>query len=77
MFFHTQNLKKIGGKFHFRGNFFFAHVSDKNETFVFKKSGQSLSRATKSHQKSQDNDILSLGLILAHLKHDEARFLKF
>ena len=30
-----------------------------------------------SHQKSQGQDILALGLVWANLKHDEARFSKF
>ena len=34
-------------------------------------------RVFRSQQKSQGNEILALGLIWAHLKHDEARFSKF
>ena len=57
-----------------------ANLADKKNTFVnfyflYKKS---LSIAKKKSKKmSQDHEILALGLILANLKHDEARFSKF
>ena len=34
-------------------------------------------RVFQSHQKSQGHEILTIGLIWANLKHDEAQFSKF